>query len=182
MKKRIIILLLGLVPFADLFGMNYQKPIGISGPESIEARKSKFRRNIPLVAGRFIGIPYKYGGNPQISGTTDNSYLFYSIYTQAARKAGLAYHGYLPMKKLMENCKKIKPNKVQSGDLMLLKNGLAAMVFRVESSGRIHLIYASKKRNQVFSFNSDNLVFQVYWMENFKGFYTLSPHMVSKQD
>jgi hypothetical protein len=50
---------------------------------------------IPQTAIDFIGIPYKLGGNPQQTGTTDNSYLFFSIYSLAAQKAGLSVAEYL---------------------------------------------------------------------------------------
>ena len=83
------------------------------------------------------------------------------------------------MRRLLEYCSQVDPDKVQNGDLMVLNNDLAAMVFRVETSGKLHLIYASKKRNQVFAFNSDNIVFQVYWMENLRGFYRLPDTMLS---
>ncbi len=178
MKKVLILSIVSLMLASDLWGMNYQKPMGRDG-EYQKNPKKIFRQNIPAVAGQFIGIPYQFGGNPQVSGSTDNSYLFFSIYTLAAQKAGLAYHGYLPMRRLLENCRKVDPEKVQNGDLMVLENDLAAMVYRVEASGRLHLIYASRKRSQVFSFNSDNLVFQVYWMENLDGFYRISDTMLA---
>lgn len=179
MKKILIFTLLSLVLAPDLWGINYQTPISRDGRGFQTNPKNEFRQNIPSVAARFIGLPYRFGANPQISGSTDNSYLFFSIYTLAAREAGLTYHGYLPMKRLLENCGKVEPDKLQNGDLMVLHTDLAAMVYRVETSGKIHLIYASKKKNQVFSFNSDNIVFQVYWMENLKGFYRLFDTMLS---
>ena len=177
--KKSLFLLISLLLAPDLWGMNYQKPIDKDGFAFEKHPKKEFRKNIPAVAGQFIGIPYQFGANPQVSGATDNSYLFFSIYTLAAQKAGLTYHGYLPMQRLLGNCSQVDPDKVQNGDLMVLTNGLAAMIFRVETSGKLHLVYASQKRSQVCSFNSDNLVFQVYWMENLKGFYRLSDTMLS---
>lgn len=179
MKKVLIFVFISLFLAPDLWGVNYQKPMGKDGQGVERNPKNEFRQNIPPVALQFIGIPYQFGANPQVSGATDNSSLFFSIYTLAAQKAGLTYHGYLPMRRLLEYCSQVDPDKVQNGDLMVLNNGLAAMVFRVETSGKLHLIYASKKRSQVFAFNSDNIVFQVYWMENLRGFYRLSDTMLS---
>lgn len=165
-------------PFA--WGVQFEKNDPSGKPEGVVngSAQDLFRNNIPAAADRFVGIPYKFGGNPQVSGTSDNSYLFFSIYSLAAQQAGLTYHGYLPMKYLLEHTRKINWDDVKNGDLMVLKDNHAAMVFQVENTGRFHLIYASKKREQVISFNSDNLVFQVYWMENLKGFYRLTDTML----
>ncbi len=132
-----------------------------------------FLKAIPLIAKQFLGIPYRYGQNPCLTGATDNSYLFFSIYTLAAQEAGLFYKGYMPMKYLLENVKPVPDGAVRNGDLMVLNNNLAAMVYQTEPWGKLYFIYASQKRQQVISFTSDNIVFKVYWMANFKGFYRI---------
>ncbi len=137
-----------------------------------------FINTIPAIARQFIGIPFEWGGNPQVTGTSDNSYLFFSIYSLAAQKAGFAYHAYLPMKFLLKQTHEIQAGQIRNGDLMVLKNNHAAMVYKTEPNGRIHLIYASGKRRRVIAFNSDNLVYQIYWMENLKGFYRLNENML----
>lgn len=91
---------------------------------------------------------------------------------------GLDYHGYLPMENLLENTRPISENQIQNGDLMVLNNQHAAMIFHIEDSGRLHLIYASEKRNQVITFHSDNLVFYSYWLENLLGFFRLKDPML----
>lgn len=138
-----------------------------------------FRQHIPFVAEQFIGMPFKMGGNPSRTGTTDNSSLFFSIYAAAAQKAGLNYREYLPMRYLLKRTDEISESDVENGDLIVLKNGLAAMIYKKEPSGRFYLIYASQKRQQVISFNSDNLVYQVYWLEHLMGFYRLKPDMLT---
>lgn len=137
-----------------------------------------FRQYIPFVAEQFIGMPFKMGGDPSRTGSTDNSSLFFSIYTAAAKKAGMGYRDYLPMRYLLKRTFEIPESKVENGDLIVLKNGLAAMIYKSDPSGRLYLIYASQKRQQVISFNSDNLVYQVYWLENLMGFYRLKPEML----
>lgn len=180
MKKLILILGCLFLAQATAWGVGFEKNDPNHKPEGVMDRPARdlFRHNIPEVAGQFIGIPYKFGGNPQTTGTSDNSYLFFSIYSLAAQKAGFMYHGYLPMRYLLDHTSEISEDEVQNGDLMVLDNNHAAMVFHTEENGRLHLIYASKKRRQVISFNSDNLVFQVYWMENLKGFYRLANTML----
>lgn len=141
--------------------------------------KATFLNRIPAVAEQFIGMPFKLGGRPASTGTTDNSSLFYAIYATAAQDAGLNYNrAYLPMRYLLENMVPVPEEEVRNGDLIVLDNNLAAMVYRVEFSGRMHFIYASKKRQQVISFNSGNLVYQVYWLEHLKGFYRLKNDML----
>lgn len=138
-----------------------------------------FLNQIPTVAGQFIGMPFKMGGRPSITGTTDNSSLFYAIYTTAAKRAGLTYtRAYLPMRYLLQNMNSVSPEDVRNGDLIVLENNLAAMVYQVEFSGRMHFIYASEKRQQVISFHSDNLVYQAYWLEHLKGFFRLKKDML----
>ncbi len=179
MKRSLILILLSLFFAADSWAVTHETTIGTGSPVFQENPEQKFRQFIPFIAESFIGIPYRFGGNPQVTGTSDNSYLFYSIYTMAAREAGLTYHGYLPMKALLERVSKVSRDQVRNGDLLVLNNNLAAMVYKVERSGKLHFIYTSKKRGQVFSFNTDNVVFQVYWLENLKGFYRLSRTMLS---
>ncbi len=138
-----------------------------------------FLARIPEVSEHFIGMPFKYGGRPATTGTTDNSSLFYAIYTSAVQNTGLTYtKAYLPMRYLLENMVPVPADEVRNGDLIVLKNNLAALVYRVEFSGRMHFIYASKKRQQVISFHSDNLVYHAYWLPHLKGFFRLHKDML----
>ncbi|HCY83763.1 MAG TPA: hypothetical protein DHV36_01360 [Desulfobacteraceae bacterium] len=140
--------------------------------------RTLFQQHIPGIAEQYIGMPFKMGGNPRQTGSTDNSSLFYAIYATAAQRAGLTYRAYLPMRYLLENTSQVDDKTVQNGDLIVLDNNLAAMVYQVEPSGRLHFIYASEKRQQVIAFHSDNLVYQAYWMEHLRGFFRLNPDML----
>ena len=163
------------------WGVQFDKGPVTDKPEvrsSVTTARDVFRQNIPATARQFIGTPYEYGGNPLTSNTTDNSYLFFAIYTTAAQRAGLTYHGYLPMASLLKNVRQIDENRIQKGDLMVLNNQLAAMVFDIEGTGRLHLIYVSEKRRQVISFHSDNLVFEAFWLKNMTGFFRLNKTML----
>jgi hypothetical protein len=142
-----------------------------------DEQEKLFRQSIPQIAVEFIGIPYKYGGNPQQSGTTDNSHLFFSIYSLAAQKAGLFYKEYLTMKNLLKIIEEIDENDLKNGDLMVLNDGHTAMAYYVENTQKIHFLYSSEKRQQVLSFTSDHIVFHAYWLENLKGFYRLPDMM-----
>jgi len=143
-----------------------------SSPDTI------FQQHIPVIAEQFIGMPFKMGGRPQRTGTTDNSSLFYTIYTTAAHKSGMTYKAYLPMRYLLKNTHPVHDGDVRNGDLIVLDNNLAAMIYRVDPSGRMHFIYASEKRQQVISFHSGNLVYQAYWLEHLKGFFRLNQDML----
>ena len=148
-----------------------QKPVN-SPPDVL------FRQFIPSIAEQFIGMPAVYGGRPKQTGTTDNSWLFYSIYAGAATKAGLVYKTFMPMDLLLSNTHPIKADDVKNGDLLVLKNNLAAMVYQVNPDGRMHFIYASKKRGEVTIFNSDNIVYHAYWLEHFKGFFRINEDLL----
>ncbi|MCG8551575.1 MAG: peptidoglycan endopeptidase [Desulfobacterales bacterium] len=148
-----------------------QKPVE-SSPTVI------FRQFIPSIAEQFIGMPVVLGGRPEKTGSTDNSWLFYSIYASAAAKAGLTYKTYMPMALLLGNTHSIKADDVNNGDLIALDNNLAAMVYQVDPSGRMHFIYASKKRGKVTTFNSENIVYHAYWMEHFKGFFRINEDLL----
>jgi len=181
MKKFLIIVILILFSAISVWSSNYEKTDepAEQGDAYFGKQKRVFRQSIPSIANQFIGIPYELGGNPRQSGTSDNSYLFFSIYTLAAQKAGLSYKEYLPMKYLLRNTREVDENDLKNGDLIVLNNNHAAMIYQIENTGKMHFIYASQKRQQVFSFNTDNLVFHVYWLENLKGFYRLSDVMLS---
>ncbi len=138
-----------------------------------------FRQFIPSIAEEFIGMSVESAGGPQQAGKTDNSWLFYSIYTGAATRAGLVYKAFMPVSLLLENTHSIEADDVQNGDLIVLKNNLAAMVYQVDPNRRMHFIYASKKRDAVTVFNSDNIVYHAYWLENFKGFFRLNKDLLA---
>lgn len=137
-----------------------------------------FRQFIPSTAEQFVGMPVLFGGRPKQTGSTDNSWLFYSIYTGAATRANLTYKTFMPMRQLLDNTHSINADDVQNGDLIVLKNNLAAMVYQVAPNGRLHFIYASKKRGEVTIFNSDNIVYHAYWLEHFKGFYRINDDLL----
>jgi hypothetical protein len=183
MKKIFFILALFFFNTVFAWGVPYEKDNLADRPEGEMAGSARevFRQNIPPAARQLIGTPYEYGGNPLTTKATDNSYLFYAIYSQAAQAAGLKYYGYLPMKNLLQHTEKVEENQLKKGDLMVLDNNLAAMIYNIEKeTGRLFLIYASEKRRQVTSFNSDNIVFSAYWLENLKGFYRLTDTMLNQ--
>jgi len=181
MKKSIIVFLLLLSNTVCVWSAQIDKDPLAAKPEvrsPAASAREVFRQNIPEVARQFIGTPYEFGGNPLTSGTTDNSYLFFAIYTKAAQRAGLTYHGYLPLANLLKNVRRVDEDRFRNGDLMVLDNQLAAMVFDVEDTGRLHLMYVSEKRRKVITFHSDNLVFDVFWLENMIGFFRLKDAML----
>ncbi|WP_035239883.1 hypothetical protein [Desulfobacter vibrioformis] len=137
-----------------------------------------FCQFIPSTAEQFIGMPFIFGGRPKQTGSTDNSWLFYSIYTGAASRAGLIYKAFMPMDLLLGNTHGIEADDVQNGDLIVLDNDLAAMVYQVDPSGRMYFIYASEKRGEVTVFNSDNIVYHAYWLEHFSGFFRINDDML----
>lgn len=181
MKKYIFVAMWLFMNTICAWGVQFDKDPSADKPEvrsSVTTAREVFRQNIPATARQFIGTPYEYGGNPLTSETSDNSYLFFAIYTTAAQRANLNYHGYLPMVSLLKNVRQIDENQVQNGDLMVLNNQLAAMIFHIEDTGRLHLMYVSEKRRQVISFHSDNLVFEVFWLKNLNGFFRLKEAML----
>jgi hypothetical protein len=183
MKRNLIIVILILFSAVSVWGSNDKKDNEfIKQDITVEEQKRRFRQNIPTIAIGFVGIPYKYGGNPQQSEATDNSHLFFSIYSLAAQKAGLSYKTYLSMKYLLRNLREVNENDLKNGDLIVLNDDHAAMIYQVEKTGKIHLIYSSEKRQQVLAFTSDHLVFHVYWLKNLKGFYRLFDTMLAPGD
>ncbi len=137
---------------------------------------------ISIVAPNYIGIPYKFGGDPEKAGMADNSHLLCKIYDEAARQAGMKFAGYMEMKRLLRNTVKIRRNQLRNGDLMVLKDGHAAMIYKVDGRDNFFLIYASLRRQEVISFSSKNLVFEAYWLKNLKGFYRLKENMFMPVD
>jgi len=144
---------------------------------SFQDKKIIFENKIPEIAERYIGVPFILGKDHEKSRALDNSHLFCLIYSEAAKKAGLKFKGYMPMKGIIENAVQIQKDELRNGDLIVLKDGLAAMIYRIESHNDFYMIYASKKRKRVLSFNTQNVVFEVYWMKNLKGFFRLSDTM-----
>ena len=137
-------------------------------------KRELFAKKISEIAVQYIGIRYKFGGDFKKSQSVDNSRLFCLIYAQAAEQSGLLFSGFMPMEMLLKNTVEVKRNDLAAGDLMVLINGLAAMIYKFENRDKFHLIYASEKRQEVISFNSQNVVFEAYWLKNLKGYFRLS--------
>ena len=144
-----------------------------------EADLAAFRESIPAAAERYIGTPYAFGADPFHHGAADNSHLLCAIYQDAAETAGLSFPGYMPMEMLLSRTVRVDPDAIQPGDLMVLKDGHAAMIYRMAGAGHFDLIYASLKRGEVISFNSRNLVYEIYWLVHLDGFYRLKPALLS---
>jgi len=176
MKNILVAIVLFSCWVGSAWGLNQEQTVDSVEPgnNSYGVQEKIFRQSIPAIADQFIGIPYELGGNPQISGTSDNSYLFFSIYTLAAQKAGLSYGEYLPMAYLLDNTREVDKNDLRNGDLIVLNNNHAAMIYWIDESGKMYFIYASGKRQKIIAFNSENPVFDIYWLENLKGFYRIS--------
>jgi hypothetical protein len=135
----------------------------------------RFEEAVSLVARQYIGTPFGFGESAVESGAVDNSHLFHLIYSEAAQIAGMHYLGYAPMDRLLERTFQIPRRDIRAGDLIVLKDGLAAMIYRIESPDLFHMIYVSEKRREVISFNSGNVVYEVYWLEHLRGFFRLTP-------
>lgn len=149
---------------------------------SPEEKLSAFRDGIPGIAEKYIGMPYAFGADPDHQGKADNSHLLCAIYNEASQKAGLSFPGYMPMRVLLSHAVKVAPGELRSGDLMVLNDGQAAMIYRVKNPEHFDLIYASLKRGEVISFSSHNLVYEVYWLENLDGFYRIDPELLTSPD
>ncbi len=140
---------------------------------SYQHNKSILKEKIAEIAPDYIGVPYRFGGDPDSTGAADNSHLFCAIYEKAAQASGLRFMGYMPMRSLLRNTVRISSEDVRNGDLMVLKNGHAAMMYKTGPQGALHFLYASLKRQEVISFTSRNVVFEVFWLKNLRGFYRL---------
>lgn len=142
----------------------------------IEQKKLLFERAVTIVAQQYIGIPNDFGITSGSGGAMDNSHLFHLIYREAAEIAGMQYLGYAPMEKLLERAAEIAADEIRVGDLIVLDNGLVAMICKFENQDKFHMIYVSRKRQSVISFNSQNVVYEAYWLKYLKGFYQLTPY------
>ena len=135
----------------------------------VEKTREVFGKKISAIAGQYVGIRYEFGGDFEKSGAVDNSHLFCSIYAKAAEQSGLVFAGYMPMDMLLKNSVEIKRKDLKIGDLMVVMNGHAAMIYKFENRDKFYLIYAPAKRREVIFFNSQNVVFDVYWLKTRKG-------------
>jgi hypothetical protein len=144
----------------------------------IEKKKEAFERKISEIAEQYIGIKYEFGGDFEKCSAIDNSHLFCLIYALAAEQSGLVFAGYMPMDMLLKNSVEVERNDLKAGDLMVLIDGLAAMIYKFENPDKFYLIYASEKRREVVSFNCHNVVFEAYWLKNLKGYFRLSKSML----
>jgi len=149
---------------------------------SVQNKKGTFENKISDIAERYIGIPYGFGKDLEKSWALDNSHLLCLIYDEAAKQAGLRFKGYMPMKSLLRNTVEVQRDELKNGDLIVLNDGHAALIYKVWNSDNFNMIYVSLKRRQVISFNSRNVVFEVYWLKNLKGFFRLTESMFASDD
>ena len=153
-----------------------------AGIVSVQDKKGILEDKISDIAERYIGIPYGFGKDLKKSRSLDNSHLLCLIYHEAAKQAGLRFKGYMPMKRLLRNTVEVQRDDLKNGDLIVLNEGHAALIYKVGNRDNFHMIYASSKRRQVISFNSQNVVFEVYWLENLKGFFRPTESMFVSDD
>lgn len=149
---------------------------------SVQNKKEIFENKISDIAERYIGMPSRFGKDLEKSLELDNSHLLGLIYAEAAKKAGLRFKGYMPMKELLRNTVEIQRDELKNGDLIVLNDGHAALIYKVGNRDNFHMIYVSLERRQVISFNSQNIVFEVYWLKNLKGFFRLTESMFVSND
>jgi len=138
---------------------------------SFENKKVVFINKLSEIAEKYIGIPYEYGGDFSQSESLDNSHLFYLIYSETAQKVGLKWKGYMSMENLLRQSIEVKRINLRNGDLVFLNNGHAAMVYKFKGYNDFNLIYSSLKRKQVITFHCQNIGFEIYWLNNLKGYY-----------
>ena len=144
---------------------------------SIQNGRDILEGKISKIAERYVGIPYEFSKDLKKSWALDNSHLFCLIYHEAAKQAGLRFIGYMPMIRLLKNTVEVQRDELKNGDLIVLAEGLAALIYDVKDRDNFRMIYASLKRQQVISFSSQNVVFHVYWLKNLKGFFRLRENM-----
>jgi len=184
--KQIIQEILSLKIFLIIIFINFFVCMAHAGNSaetvSVQNKKGIFENKISDIAERYIGIPYRFGKALDKSWALDNSHLLGLIYYEAAKKAGLRFKGYMPMKELLSNTVEVQRHELKNGDLIVLNDGHAAMIYRVENRDKFYMIYTSLKRQRVISFNSQNVVFEVYWLANLKGFYRLTEDMFLPDD
>ena len=154
------------------------KPAIAAETVSLGEKENIFSKKVTDLAEWFIGRPYKLGGDATNTSEIDNSHLICLIYGEAAKQADFHFHGYMTMNKLLQNTQEIDPHEIKVGDLIVLQNDHAALIYKFESDSKFYMIYASEKRQKVFSFNSHNVVYNAYWLKNLKGFFRLSKHML----
>jgi len=147
----------------------------------IEHKRLRFESAVTIVVQQYIGLSNDFGVTSRSGGAMDNSHLFQLIYREAAEIAGMRYLGYAPMEKLLERTVEVAADEIRVGDLVVLDNGLAAMICNFENRDKFHMIYVSRKRQSVISFNSHNVVYEAYWLKNLKGFYRLTPYNFFQQ-
>ena len=153
-----------------------------AGIVSVQNRKGILENKIPGIAEKYIGVPYGFGKDLKKYRALDNSHLLCLIYHEAAKQAGLRFKGYMPMKSLLRNTVKVQRDELKNGDLIVLNEGHTALIYKVGDRDNFRMIYASLKRRQVISFNSQNVVFEVYWLKNLKGFFRLTESMFVSDD
>ena len=143
----------------------------------IDAKMLLFRKQITAITKAYIGMPYEYGAVPDKFGKADNSHLIISIYKKAAREAGLDFSDYMPMKELLLNTYEIKPVNIRSGDIHVLSNNHAAIIYEVDDNGNYLCAYTSEKKREVLSADSSSKDFKAYWIKHLKGYFRLKDEL-----
>jgi len=62
----------------------------------------------------------------------------------------------MPMKELLRNTIEVQRDELKNGDLIVLNDGYAALIYKAGNRDNFHMIYVSLERRQVISFNSQN--------------------------
>ena len=163
--------LLGIAVFADT-----------GDTESYHSENDAFERKITEIAVEYENLPYKLGANPETDGAADNSHLIHKICEKAALSIGMMFSDYMPMRELLKNTYEIKAENVRNGDLIVLNNGHAALIYKVDGIGMYYCIYASERRRKVLLIGSNEAGFRQYWLQNKKGYFRFNDNMFEPVD
>ena len=154
--------------------MEVETRVEISGEKA-------YLQGISEYAQKYIGLPLVLGKDPDRDGATDNSHLICSIIKNAAELAGMEFRGYMPMEELLMNTHEIHLSDLKNGDLIVLNNGHAALLYGFdEKQDGFYYIYASAKKGKVVKIDSANL--KAYWFKNKKGYFRLNSDMLSNKE
>ena len=133
-------------------------------------------KNVPATAGKYVGIPYRWGADPDKTNASDCSHLIAAVTRNSL--SGSGYHAAHPLfttDDIKKNSFPIKESEVQAGDIVFFtdKDGLSdanhAGLVTARQGNTIFYIQASSSKGVMMTSTGENS-WREYWRRRFDSY------------
>ncbi|MGN7613948.1 C40 family peptidase [Magnetococcales bacterium HHB-1] len=170
-----------------------QKKVALPSPQFKEFKglspdiNQKIMHNIPQIAEYYLGIPYRWGGDPDKENGSDCSHLVCAIVRRSLAGTGYTFQPfYLPSPMILKKSDAITKNEVAVGDLVVFRQGRrkknvdhVGLVTHVKD-GVITFTHASSSKGVILT-STNSSPWKYYWKDHLDSYRRWSPEVFQRE-